>query len=91
MAIELSSLTFTDQDDIVPACGIAEIHNTGGTTNTLAGNDTINAANEEIINPSGSRYSFINSAYTLNTGDGDDVITAIFNDLNNSERADYAI
>jgi hypothetical protein len=91
MAIELSTLTFTDKDDIVPTSGMVEIHNTGGTTNTFAGNDIINAANEEIINPFESRYSFINSAYTLNTGDGDDVITAIFNDLNNSEWADYAI
>ncbi|WP_445250746.1 hypothetical protein [Microcoleus sp. OTE_8_concoct_300] len=40
MAIELSNLTFTDEDDIVPASGVEEILNTG-ITNTLAGNDRI--------------------------------------------------
>jgi len=50
MALELSNLTFTDQDDVVPASGMAEIHNTGGSTNTRAGNDIINAANAEVLN-----------------------------------------
>ena len=42
MTIELSNLTFTEQDDIVPASGVDEIVNTG-VANTLAGNDTITA------------------------------------------------
>jgi hypothetical protein len=40
MAIELSNLTFTDEDDIVPLSGIEEIFNTG-IANTLGGNDSI--------------------------------------------------
>jgi hypothetical protein len=40
MAIELSNLTFTDQDDIVPLSGVEQILNTG-VANTLAGNDSI--------------------------------------------------
>jgi hypothetical protein len=45
MAIELSAITFTDQDDIIPASGEDEILNTG-TANTLAGNDIINGRSE---------------------------------------------
>jgi hypothetical protein len=41
MAIELSTITFTDQDDIVPASGVKEIVINTGVANTLAGNDTI--------------------------------------------------
>jgi hypothetical protein len=40
MAIELSNITFTDQDDIVPLSGVEQILNTG-VANALAGNDTI--------------------------------------------------
>ena len=40
MAIELSNITFTDQDDVVPLSGVEEILNTG-IANTLAGNDII--------------------------------------------------
>jgi len=40
MAIELSTITFTDQDDIFPLSGVERILNTG-IANTLAGNDTI--------------------------------------------------
>jgi hypothetical protein len=40
MAIELSNIIFTDQDDIVPQSGVEPILNTG-IANTLAGNDTI--------------------------------------------------
>jgi len=42
MAIELSNLTFTELEDIVPKSGVEEILNTG-IANTLAGNDTITA------------------------------------------------
>jgi hypothetical protein len=46
MAIELSNLTFTEQDDVVPASGVDAIVNTG-IANTLAGNDIINATNTQ--------------------------------------------
>jgi len=42
VAIELSSLTFTHQADIVPLFGTAEIINTG-TANALNGDDRITA------------------------------------------------
>jgi hypothetical protein len=44
MAIELSNLTFTEQDDVVPASGVEEIFN-NGIANTLAGNDIITGEN----------------------------------------------
>jgi len=65
MAIELSNLTFTEQDDIVPASGVEEILNTG-IANTLAGDD--------IITGTGSNYGFENLG-VLNTDDGNDTIT----------------
>jgi hypothetical protein len=67
MTIELSNLTFTEQDDIVPQSGEEEIRNEG-IANTLAGNDTINGR--------GGKYSIFNIG-TLNTADGNDIITAI--------------
>jgi hypothetical protein len=72
MAIEVSNLTFTEQDDIVPESGVEQIVNTG-IANTLAGNDTITGT--------GSRVDYYSSLYrisntdTFNTGEGDDVIT----------------
>ena len=48
MAIELSNLTFTEQDDIVPAFGVEQIVNTG-VANTLAGNDIINGESGNSI------------------------------------------
>jgi hypothetical protein len=65
MAIELSNLTFTEQDDIVPASGEEVIVNTG-IVNTLAGNDRIIGR--------GGRFSFLNYG-VINTGDGDDILT----------------
>ena len=64
MAIELSNLTFTEEDDIVPASGEEEIINTGS-ANTLAGNDQITGI--------GSDYGFKNLG-VLNTDDGEDII-----------------
>jgi hypothetical protein len=69
MAIELSNLTFTEQDDIVPASGVEEIVNTG-IANTLAGNDRITGT--------GGIYSIYNFG-TLNTSDGNDVIIGVSN------------
>jgi len=85
MAIELSSLTFTEQDDIVPASGVEEILNTG-IANTLAGNDKITGTSAEynlIGEPTGDGTGFYNigtgfyNIGTLNTADGNDMITGI--------------
>jgi hypothetical protein len=67
MAIELSNLTFTEQDDIVPASGVEEILNTG-TANTLAGNDRITGI--------GNGNGIVNGG-SLNTGNGNDKIIGI--------------
>ncbi|MEG3959450.1 hypothetical protein [Microcoleus sp. herbarium2] len=67
MAIELSNLTFTEQDDIVPAFGGIKILNTG-IANTLAGNDKITGI--------GDNYGFENLG-VLNTDDGNDTIIGI--------------
>jgi hypothetical protein len=67
MELELSNLTFTEQDDIVPASGVEQILNTG-VANTLAGNDRITG--------SGSDYGLRNEG-TINTDDGNDTITGM--------------
>jgi hypothetical protein len=77
MAIELSSLTFTDQDDIVPASGVEEIFNTG-IANTLAGNDII-TGNGGNRNGAGIR----NQLGIINTSNGNDIITGIYNQKEN--------
>ena len=70
MAIELSNLTFTDEDDIVPVSGVEEILNTG-IANTLGGDD--------IITSTGLSFGFINYG-TLNSAYGNDIIISICND-----------
>ncbi len=65
MAIELSDITFTEQDDVVPQSGVEQIVNTS-IANTLAGDDRITG--------NGGRFSFLNYG-VLNTGDGDDILT----------------
>jgi hypothetical protein len=80
MAIELSNLTFTDQDDVVPASGVEEILNTG-VANILAGNDTITSINTNFNIVSYPLFTigttgFYNSG-TLNTSDGNDIVTGI--------------
>jgi hypothetical protein len=72
MAIELSNLTFTDENDIVVS-EIEEILNTG-IANTLAGNDSITGIPTD--SSSGSTNGVYNSG-TLNTDDGNDIITGI--------------
>jgi hypothetical protein len=80
MAIYLNSLTFTDQDDIVPPSGAEPISMLyTSTVNTLAGDDIINGSNGVSTEESIYEYSFINFGGTLNTNDGNDVITGIFN------------
>jgi hypothetical protein len=77
MAIELSNLTFTNQDDVIPAFGVEEILNTG-TANTLAGNDRITGTKEITIDtPPQDRFGSIFNSGTLNTGEGNDIITGI--------------
>jgi len=68
MAIELSNIIFTDQDDIIPSSGVEQILNTG-IANTLAGNDVITGT---VTQDSGTGISNIG---TLNTGDGNDILT----------------
>ena len=70
-------MTFTDQDDVVPASGVEQILNTG-IANTLAGNYTINGRNKhKSITFNG--YSFRNYGI-LNTCEGNDILTGTFND-----------
>jgi len=81
MVIELSNLTFTEQDDIVPASGVDQITNTG-ITNTLAGRDIITGTailGSAIPGMHNLVYGIYNSN-TLNTNDGDDIIMGIFSD-----------
>ena len=67
MAIELSNIIFTDQDDIIPSSGVEQILNTG-IANTLAGNDVITGT---VTQDSGTGIS---NDGTLNTGNGNDII-----------------
>ena len=85
MAIELSTITFTDGDDIVPACGEDEILNTG-IANTLAGNDIIIGTKEMTTTdtPFQDRFSSIFNSGTLNTADGDDTITGTISGIEDS-------
>ena len=82
MAIELSNLTFTEQDDTVPPSGMEPISNTG-IANTLAGNDTITGIRTSLDPVEFSISGFYNTG-TLNTSDGNDIITGISHaDYNN--------
>jgi hypothetical protein len=70
MTIKLSNLTFTDEDDIIPASAVEQILNTE-VANTLADDD--------IIIGTGNDYDFENVS-VLSTDDGnDDTITGIEN------------
>src|SRR4028119_1491969 len=73
MAIELSTLTFTNQDDIVPLSERGQILNTG-VANTLAGNDTITGFKSGDSSDPNLQYGIVNFG-TLNTGKDNDVIT----------------
>jgi hypothetical protein len=72
MTINLSTLTFTNQADIVPSLGTppTEIINTG-TANTLDGNDII-TGNSDSTNFNNIGIS--NYFGTINTGKGNDTI-----------------
>jgi hypothetical protein len=75
MAIELSNVTFTEQDDIVPASGVEEILNTG-MANTLAGNDRITGSGGSTYAGAGIR----NELGIIDTGDGNDTIAGLYNE-----------
>jgi len=92
MALELSDITFTEQDDIVPASGVEEIFNTG-ITKTLAGNDIITGENTYSI-PEGPIP--VNSGIRtyggiLDTGNGNDTITGLYNELKGDSFAGFGI
>src|SRR4028118_1599550 len=70
MVLDLSSIWFTDQDDIVPESGYDEQILNTGIVDTYAGNDRITGINTG----EGGAYSFKNEGI-LNTADGDDIIT----------------
>jgi hypothetical protein len=74
MTIDLSTITFTNQADIVPESGEDDIVNTG-IANTLAGNDTITGSGipSDDYSPN-SGYGIYNTG-TLNTAEGKDIIT----------------
>jgi hypothetical protein len=73
MAIELSNITFTDQDDVVPASGVDGIVNSG-IANTLAGNDILTGTASDVDTSVGI-YNWDNSGFTtafINTGEGNE-------------------
>src|SRR4028119_889919 len=74
MPIQLSSITFTDQDDIVPASGVDYIFN-WGIVNTLAGDDIITGTRT----PENSLFTYqgIYNTGSIYTNDGDDIIAGI--------------
>src|SRR4028118_1328985 len=74
MTIDLSTITFTNQADIVPVSSQEDIVNTG-IANTLAGNDTLTGIG--IYDPI-TKYGIYNSG-TLNTAEGNDIITGTGN------------
>jgi hypothetical protein len=84
MAIELSNLTFTEQDDIVPVSGIEEILNIG-IANTLAGNDRITG---DVPNSTSNSTNGVYNSGTLNTDDGNDIITGIGGSLDYNQTQD---
>jgi hypothetical protein len=77
MTLELSTITFTNQDDIVPALGMEETrisHTAGIEIDTGDGNDLIIGISEEIGDAIWiSGYPSI-ALSSLNTGDGNDTI-----------------
>jgi hypothetical protein len=74
MTIELSDLTFTDQDDVVPASGVFEVILNTGIANTLDGNDSITSSGIGNDGYGFGDFGFKNAGI-LNTDDGNDTIT----------------
>jgi hypothetical protein len=83
MPIQLSVITFTEQDDFVGLSEEVEIRNVFA--NTLAGNDLIignsensytdNSYTDNSIFNNGKKISGVYNSGTLNTGDGNDLIS----------------
>jgi hypothetical protein len=73
MAIDLSTLIFTNKADIVPPLGIEEITN-AGIANTIGGNDKITGTT--TVTGDGI-YNGIENRGTINTDVGNDKITGI--------------
>jgi len=76
MVIHLSTLTFTDQDDIVPASGVDFIFFNGGIVNTLAGDDIITGTRSPASYPFPQHYGIYNTG-SIYTNDGNDIIAGI--------------
>jgi hypothetical protein len=76
MALELSTITFTDQDDIVPKSGVKDIIVNTGNANTLAGNDTITGTYVYDPNSGNQSRSGIKNSGRLDTAEGNDIINA---------------
>jgi hypothetical protein len=80
MTIELSDLTFTELDDVIPAFGVKEVILNTGVANTLAGHDTITGVGPERIRifslPNYGIYNF----GPLYTDEGNDTITGIYDE-----------
>jgi len=76
--IYLDSITFTDEDDVVPLSGKAVLQNTTRfrVVNTFAGNDILKADNE-IEEGYAFHYVAFENQSTLNTAEGNDSITGI--------------
>jgi len=86
MALELSTITFTDQADIVPPSGEKEVLINTGIANTLAGDDILNGETGDLGNisdPLMLNGIFNLDASRLNTGNGNDILTGISNNVNN--------
>jgi hypothetical protein len=82
MAIDISTLMFTDEDDVVPASGEEQIVNTGS-ANTLTGDDIITGTairGRDTVNTIYNGVPAIYNIGTLNTDDGNDLIMGIRNE-----------
>jgi hypothetical protein len=92
MEIELSNIIFTDQDDIVPPSGVEERLINTEIANTLAGDDILNGDDDILNGDTGNLDTFwstprligIFNIGTLNTNDGNDILTGISNNLSYS-------
>jgi hypothetical protein len=84
MAIELSNLKFTEQDDIVPPSGIKEILINMGIANTLAGDDLLKGDTGKNLSTPADRLSGISNTGTLNTADGNDTIIGTGGSVSNT-------
>jgi len=85
MAIELSNVTFTHHADVVPLSEVEDIVNIG-ISNTLAGGDTINGYSDNTISTLKNEFTGFYNIGTLNTDNGNDLITGIFNDQDTSPK-----